>query len=119
MELAGHSEIVRRTNASGRYKDGQLIECETNPHPLGQELRFYQGGDFTCSRVYPTRVEADGDVVERRNELLGLGDAPDLPAYGKGVKSSTARQITDPPLGSTARPVRLETLVDSHYATDH
>ena len=54
-------------------KNGRLIECETNTHPLGQELRFYHGGDFTYAQVHPTRELADADAGLRRRELLELG----------------------------------------------
>ena len=52
------------------WKDGQLVECETNAHPLGQELRFYHRGDFAYGVVHPTRALADADAAEHRRELL-------------------------------------------------
>ena len=50
------------------WEDGELIERETNAHPLGQEIRIYRRGDFMFSHVHPTRALAEADAAEDRQE---------------------------------------------------
>jgi hypothetical protein len=52
------------------WKAGSLQSCEINQHPMGFEVRYYQGTDFVSARIHGTLAAANEDAADRKAELL-------------------------------------------------